>query len=309
MFRNEEHYRKQVQYLPVRHDVSVKEQFGFLPISVIKPSTVSIDKWKMAHFNDDEIDTRKNHGGYGKNGEIILQKMSEFHAGVAENILNYWSMPGAKVVDPFSGRVTRAVVTTKCNREYYGYEISPRTYNRALKHFDKLNIKPNLFLANGCLLEHTTDEFADLIYTCPPYYNIEKYESADGQLSDVKTYDEFMQMINLCATNCYRVSKPGSFCVWVVGDFRDGGKLIDFHGDVKSAFESAGYLYHDIIIMENISPFAALTQYQAACKRYVPKTHEYIIVFRKPGEYIIPEYCSQNTDPIYNKHSKKFFEF
>ena len=118
----------------------------------------------------------------------------------------------------------------------------------------------------------------------------------------------------LFRSNCYRVAKPGSFCVWVVADFRDKaldnerGNLMDFHGDVTQSFKKAGWLYHDIIIMENISPFAALTQYQAACKRYVPKTHEYILVFRKPGEYIVPDYCTEN--PIENEIlSKKFFAF
>jgi DNA modification methylase len=146
-----------------------------------------------------------------------------------------------------------------------------------------------------------------LILTCPPYYNIEKYESVDGQLSDSKTYGEFIEMIDVCAENCYRVARPGSFCVWVVADFRDGGNLIDFHGDTTQSFKKAGWLYHDIIIMENISPFAALTQYQSACKRYTPKTHEYILVFRKPGEYIVPDYCSEN---IIEKETKlkQFFE-
>jgi DNA modification methylase len=149
-------------------------------------------------------------------------------------------------------------------------------------------------MSDGTLLKETPDEFADMIFTCPPYYNIEKYESVDGQLSDLKDYDSFMDMIGVCAQNCYRVAKPGSFCVWVVGDFRAGGVLYDFHGDTTRAFKTAGFDYHDIIIMENISPFALFTQYRSACKRYVPKTHEYVLVFRKPGEYIIPNYCGEN---------------
>jgi DNA modification methylase len=123
-----------------------------------------------------------------------------------------------------------------------------------------------------------------------------------------------MGMISECAQSCYRVARPGSFCVWVVADFRlkelttETGNLMDFHGDTTQAFKKAGWNYHDIIIMENISPFAALTQYQAACKRYAPKTHEYILVFRKPGEYVVPDYCSENIIGSELK-SKKFFAF
>ena len=300
--RNENHYRAQTKLLPIREDINVKDQFGFLPLSLIKPTKQSKEKWNDAYFDDGDIQIRKVSGG-----AIKELKMSEFHAGIAESIVRYWSLPGAKVVDPFAGRVTRAVVTNRLGREYHGYEITPNTYKRALAHFDKLGISPNLYLSDGTKLFNTPDEFSDLILTCPPYYNIEKYESVDGQLSDSKTYGEFMKMIDVCAENCYRVARPGSFCVWVVADFRDGGSLIDFHGDTTQSFKKAGWLYHDIIIMENISPFAALTQYQSACKRYTPKTHEYILVFRKPGEYIVPDYCSEN---IIEKETKlkQFFE-
>jgi DNA modification methylase len=286
--------RQQNKYLPIREDVSVKEQFGFLPLSVIKPTKESKAKWKEAYFDDGEIEIRKDSAGYTSDGSIGFQKMSEFHAGVAENIVRFWSLPGAKVVDPFAGRATRAVVTSKLERDYYGYEITPKTYNRAIEHFNKVKISPNLYMSDGTLLKETPDDFADLIYTCPPYYNIEEYESVDGQLSDCDTYDSFMGFIDRCAENCFRVSKDGAFCVWVVADFRQGGKLIDFHGDTIQSFKKAGFNYHDIIIMENISPYANFTTYQSACKRYTPKTHEYILVFRKPGEYIVPDYCSEN---------------
>jgi DNA modification methylase len=281
--------RVQSQILPIREDISVKDQFGWLPLSVVKPTNESKAKWKDAYLNDGEIEIRKISGG-----AIKELKMSEFHAGVAENIIRFWSLPGARVIDPFAGRATRAVVTTKLGREYYGYEITPTTFKRNNEHFNKVKVNPNLYLSNGTLLKETEDNFGDLVFTCPPYYNIEEYESVDGQLSDCETYESFMEFIDRCAVNCFRVLKEGGFCVWVVADFRQNGKLIDFHGDTIQSFKKAGFDYHDIIIMENISPFATLTTYQAACKRYAPKTHEYILVFRKPGEYIVPDYCSEN---------------
>jgi DNA modification methylase len=278
--------------LPVKKDIPVKEQFGFLPVSLFKPTKEEKKKWSHAYFNDGELDIRQ--------GITSTVKMSEFHAGVAENIIRYWSLPGSRIVDPFAGRVTRAVVSTELGREYHGYEISPRTYNRSLKHFETLGIKPNLYLDNGVELSKTSDDFSDLIFTCPPYFDIEPYESVDGQLTDIKTYYEFIQMIGKCAENCYRIAKSGSFCVWVVADFRDNrlghSQLMNFHGDTITAFKNAGWLQHDIVIMENISPFVSLTQYQAARFRYTPKTHEYILVFRKPGEYIIPDYCYEQVD-------------
>ena len=295
--------RQQYKVLPVEETISVKEQFGFLPLSIIKPTKESKLRWKEAYFSDNEIDIRKTSSGYTEDG---IQKMSEFHAGVAENIIRYWSMKGSKVVDPFAGRVTRAVVTTKLDREYHGYEITPNTYKRALTHFDKLNISPNLYKGDGCKLEHTKDNFADLVFTCPPYFNIEQYETCDNQLSDIKDYDTFMDSMGECIKNVKRVLKEGAWAVFVVADFRVGGELKSFSSDLIQRFKNNDMIHYDTIIMENISPFATLTAYQAACKRYTPKTHEYILVFRKPGEYEVPDYCSVDI-PQQTQKLNQFF--
>lgn len=304
MLREEGHYREQRKYLPTREDIPIVQQFGFLPKSILKPEKKAKEKWKIAFLNDGIMDFRK-FGGHRKDG---IQEMSEFNPVLAEHIVRYWSLPGAKVVDPFSGRATRSIVTSKLGREYYGYEISPSTYQRVETRCKSIGVEATHYLSDGTLLAETPDEFADFIYTCPPYFNIEKYESTDGQLSDINEYDQFYEKIKTCAQNCFRVAKPGTFCVWVVGDFRHKTSLIDFHGDTKRAFVEAGYDYHDIVILENISPFAVWKAYQCACLRYTPKTHEYIMVFRKPGEYVIPDYCTVGED-LATETSKKFFEF
>jgi hypothetical protein len=36
--------------------------------------------------------------------------------------------------------------------------------------------------------------------------------------------------------------------------------------------------------MENVSPFAPLQMGKVAAKRYTSKVHEYVLVFKKPGE-------------------------
>jgi DNA modification methylase len=276
--------------LPFHTERKAIDNFGFLPFSIIKPTPQSKQRWKdIAYFGDDEIDIRK---GYGIRNDEGIAKMSEFHAGVAENIIKYWSLKGARVVDPFAGRVTRAMVTTKLDRQYFGYEITPNTYKRSLNHFNKHNVTPTLYNGDGCKMEMTEDNFADLVLTCPPYYNIEQYESCEGQLSDIKGYPNFMEKMNECVKNVERVLKPGGFAVFVVADFRKDGELRNFSGDLINQFKSNGMKHWDTIIMENISPFASLQLYKANCKRYTSKIHEYILVFRKEGEYIVPDYCA-----------------
>jgi DNA modification methylase len=130
-------------------------------------------------------------------------------------------------------------------------------------------------------MAHSPNESADLIFTCPPYHRLEQYETAPNQLSDIRDYKEFLQRIEVCAKNCQRVLKPGKFLCWVCADWRADGKLVLFHKDSIETFQRWGFQIHDIVIIENISPFAPLQAGKVAAKRYTSKVHEYLLVFRK----------------------------
>jgi DNA modification methylase len=192
-------------------------------------------------------------------------------------------MKNSVVVDPFAGRATRAIISSKLGRKYYGYEISPKTFGRSVDKYKLEGVLPTLYLSDGCKLEKTDNNFAHLVMTCPPYGTIEKYESVSGQLSDISDYTVFLQSIQECAKNIERILKPGGFCCWVVGDWRDSGGFRQFSVDSVNLFKNAGLIPHDTVIIKNNSPFAALQAGKAASKRITSKIHEYILVFRKSG--------------------------
>jgi len=292
------------QVLPIRDDCRIDEQFGWLPMSILEPTKESKASWTEAYLDDGENESRRSDDVEYLPG----LKFSEFHAGVAEQILRYWSMKGSVVVDPFAGRATRAVVASKMGRQYEGYEISPTTYKRVTEHFKKLGVSPKLYNNDGLFLTFTDDEVADLVFTCPPYHDIEKYESVTNQLSDCETYEKFLKQIGYCGYHINRVLKPGAFCVWVVGDWRcpKGSGFRSFHSDLISLFTKEKLIHHDTIIMKNISPFAPLQAGKVASKRYTSKIHEYVMVFRKEGEYEVPDYCSLDDLRV---QSNKFFDF
>jgi DNA modification methylase len=292
------------QVLPIRRDCRIDDQFGWLPLSVIEPSRDHREQWPEAYLDDGLNESKRSKDAANLPG----LRYSEFHAGLAEQVLRYWSMKGSVVVDPFAGRATRAVVASKLGRQYEGYEVSPTTYKRVTEHFKKLGVSPKLYNNDGTILTFTENESADLVFTCPPYHNLEKYESATNQLSECETYEKFMKQIGFCGYHINRVLKPGAFCVWVVADWRDmtGSGLRSFHSDLITAFVNEGMVHHDTIIMKNLSPFAFVQCAKVASKRYTSKIHEYIMVFRKQGEYEIPDYCEQDELRV---NSNKFFSY
>lgn len=293
------------QILPYNPNIKVIDQFGVLPLSILEFDKQSKKNWSHAYIT--QLETEKRRSG----GVQYLQNLgfSEFHAGLCEFIVRYWSVKGAHIVDPFMGRATRAIVSTELNRTYEGYEISPETYNRVNDKCNELNLSPTLYLSNGCQLSNTPDNSADLIMTCPPYWNIEEYEDVPNQLSRLESYNDFMKNIDMCIKNIYRVMKPGAFCCWVCADFRGWsgeGVFYPFHVDSMNSFTSHGLKFHDICVIQNQSPFAALQMVKVAAKRYTSKIHEYLLVYRKPGEYILPKKYEEET--IGNINANNFFE-
>lgn len=273
--------KKKKQYkalLPLKTDQTVKDQFQFTPVSVLEPSKESKKKWGDLGAYLDVIETRRS-----ADCEYLPGlKFSEFHAGLTENIVKYWSMEGDVIVDPFCGRATRAFVSSKLNRKYQGYEVSPLTHKRVEEHLAKHNLTAQVFLEDGCKLNQTPDSSTDLVMTCPPYYCLEVYEDAPEQLSRLPDYISFLDKIDECSKNCFRVLKAGKFCAWVVADFRHKGQFISFSSHCITSFKAAGFVHWDTVIIKNFSPFAALQMGKVASKRYTSKIHEYLLIFRKP---------------------------
>ena len=237
--------------LPFKDDERVIDQFGWTLTSVIKPTKASKKKWKDAYLENTE-QRRSDDAEY-----LSGLKFSEFHAGLCEGIVHYWSMVGGKIVDPFAGRLTRAFVSASLGRSYEGYDVSPTTVKNVNEHLDKHYLRTGISGAivkegDGCMMQLTYDESADLVMTCPPYHQLEKYESVENQLSDINDYETFLGMLKLCAVNIKRVLKPGGFLVWVCADWRDGNEFRSFHTDSIQMFKNVGLKYHHLIVMKKI---------------------------------------------------------
>jgi len=261
------------QILPLDTNKKVKDQFDWLPMSVYKPTKGK--EWKELIKDDGDVTTRRS-----KNCKYLPNlRFSEFNPDLAEKIIRYWSLEGHLIVDPFAGRATRGIVSLHLGRNYQGYEIAPTTYKTTKPKIKKAG--GMLFKLDGCEMELTEDNSADLVFTCPPYHRLEKYETTDNQLSDIKSYDDFMSKIEDCIKNIYRVLKDNGFVCWVCGDWRDGKQYRTFHIDCIDKFRDNGFKLWDIVIIENISPFAPLQAGKVAAKRYTSKVHEYLLVFRK----------------------------
>jgi DNA modification methylase len=212
---------------------------------------------------------------------------SEFNPLVAENILNFWSDENDTILDPFAGRI-RGIVAGLKHRHYIGFEVSPEVHKSILKVINEGKDKfatgfiPTIHLDDSMNIPKYNLSKVDCIFSCPPYHNLEEYESVPGQLSDIKDYTKFLiQMKEIMRLSLDRLKNNG-FCCLVVGDYRVKDKLVNFDYDTVKMMEELGVQLWDKIILQNINfGWAGIKFGHVKHKRMTSKVTEYLLVFKK----------------------------
>ena len=230
--------------------------------------------------------------------------LSKFNSEYAKRIIEMWSKEDDFIVDPFAGRSSRPLASTLMGRNYMGFDVIEDNLSEAKEQYNELKKERklgHLKLINSSsenIDDHLQNGVADMIMTCPPYFNIEKYESADGQLTDIKKYEDFLLTYKSILKKCCNKLKPGGFFVVVLANFRIDGKLYDFCGDTKDILKQE-LDFHDEIILE-MSPAKRHPLYtQAITNLNCLKTHEYCLVFRKENNK--EDLIKRNNDINYNR--------
>ena len=243
-----------------------------------------------------------NHNDFFSKGRGTF--LSKFNSEYAKRIIEMWSKEGDLIMDPFAGRSSRPLVSTLLERNYVGFDVLKDNLDEAQEQYDTL--KKDRELGKLELINSSSeniDDFfpesvADMVMTCPPYYNIEKYDSADGQLTDIKTYEDFLKVYEVILEKTSKVLKPSCFFVVVLAIFRIDGKLYDFSSDTKDILKKH-LTFHDEIILE-MSPAKRHPLYnQSITNLNCLKTHEYCLVFRKQDSK--ENDIKKNDDINYNR--------
>lgn len=130
--------------------------------------------------------------------------------------------------------------------------------------------------------EHIEDESADLLFTCPPYFDLEVYSDDENDISNM-TYEEFREAYTTILKKFANKLKDNRFAIVVISDVRDKkGYYRDLTGITKQAFEESGaYFYNDIILVNVTGSGALRARKQMNSGRKVIRTHQNVLVFFK----------------------------
>lgn len=222
-----------------------------------------------------------------KNQGSLNGALSRFPQAVGRTVVLFYTEPGDHVVDPFAGHNSRMSLVVRAGRDYTGCDVSAEFMAHNRTHAAALRRE----YPNRTIVLHETDSrrqpvasgVGDFTITSPPYYDIEDYGDEPAQLGKCKTYADFLDGMQEVVDENYRTLKPGAFSCWFINDFRRGGKLHFYHMDVKQLGERAGFVAWDIMVVDLGRCIRDGFVNEAVRCKVLPKRHEYMIVFRKPG--------------------------
>lgn len=293
-----------------RQDLSkvlLKDKYGANPFSILRADTgewIKRKRYWESILKDRENNIRdtvaKGNTPYINNFESLDFKgakspgagmISTFDPFLCELMIKWFSQEGDTILDPFAGGIVRGGVASFLNRAYIGIDISAKQIEHNESRWSEISQKYTIKYApsyklcdSNEYLDNVMGAFSvDMVLTCPPYYNLERYTDMPEDLSNSKSYNAFINSYKEILCKCAQLLKSGGYMVLVVEEIRDkDGNMYGFVPDTVKVCQNAGLKYYNELILMN--PIASLgirsTKYFEASRK-VGRHHQNVLVFKK----------------------------
>jgi hypothetical protein len=199
---------------------------------------------------------------------------SPFPEEVSDLCYQFFLRDSCMVVDPFAGWGERHAKALEWDKGYIGFDTSEVAISKAFQEYGVSNV-----LADSRCCDIP---IFDGMITCPPYWNLEKYDAPEG-IDREKTWDAFKDELNTIFCRFWEKAVEGStFCI-MVGDWRKKHKYYDLEHCVCDIFNRLDAEIVDKIVVsrKKVSKIKIMLP-QAKRLGYTVRVHENLLIFRKP---------------------------
>jgi hypothetical protein len=218
---------------------------------------------------------------------------STFDPVLCELVTRWFSPPGGRLLDPFAGGSVRGVVAATLGRTYTGCDLSEAQVHANGGQAEALAARgvlggpgrpaPRWEVGDAAQwVWQLEPDSADLLFTCPPYYGLERYSDDPADLSTM-SYTDFDTALERVLAGAARALRPDRFAIVVTGDVRDAhGVLHDLRGATIAGAGRAGLAYVTGGVLATTIGSAKLLAARAFLgTRNLWRVHQDVLVFLK----------------------------
>lgn len=207
---------------------------------------------------------------------------SIFDPVLTELCLRWYSRPGDRVLDPFAGGSVRGVVSSALGRWYTGVDIRPEQVaaDRAQTSIGG-DIAPEWICGDAQDVRALVGPMyeADMILTCPPYGDLERYSDDPADLSTM-TWPAFLDAYRHILSESVSLLALDRFVCVVVSDVRDpDGAYRGLPWETMRALTDAGaHVIADAVILDPLGSKQMVAGRTFRAGRLLQRVHQYLIV-------------------------------
>lgn len=216
-----------------------------------------------------------------KGGVIRQENVSILDSVLAEVVNKWYTIPNSKTFDCFAGDTVFGYVSSYLGHTFTGIELREEQVNLNNTRVKGFNAK--YICDDGRNVHHHIEKDSqDLLFSCPPYFNLEVYSNLTNDASNQNEYKDFISILDTAFSNAISCLKDNRFAVIVCGDVRDqNGNYYRFPDHIKDIFNKNGMkLYNELILIQAVGN-GALRANTYMRTRKVVKLHEQVLVFYK----------------------------
>jgi tRNA1(Val) A37 N6-methylase TrmN6 len=277
----------------ITHVGTLRERYGEVPVSILDTTTkhwiARKNKWLSLGIKSEE--NRVIHKPFSKNcakfqgGRESHKHVSVFDATLTELMYKWFCPSNSEILDPFAGGSVRGIIANYLGHKYTGVELrNEQVESNRQQGLDILDVnnQPQWLVGDSEDLISELQPKYDMIFSCPPYFNLEIYSKLPDDLSNMN-YDQFkIKYKSIIEKSCDKL-KDNSFAIFVVGEVRDkNGYYLDFVGYTKRCFMEYGLVfYNEMILKNNIGSAAIRVPVIFERNRKIVKVHQNVLVFKK----------------------------
>lgn len=210
---------------------------------------------------------------------------SIFDPVLCEIAYAWFSRAGDRVLDPFAGGSVRGVVASRMGRAYTGIDLRAEQVEANRTQAEELcsETLPEWVCGDSrAALDGVENGAYQMMLSCPPYADLEKYSDDPNDLSNMP-YADFLTAYRDIIRKAFDKLTDNAFAVWVVGEVRDkSGNYYGFLADTIKAFTDAGFRYYnEAVLLTQVASKALTARNSMNATRKLAKVHQNVLVFCK----------------------------
>jgi hypothetical protein len=228
-----------------------------------------------------------------RKGEPAWTGTSIFDPVAAELSYRWWCPEGGRILDPFAGGSVRGIVAAKLGFTYVGIELrreqieaneaqAERILGAGYEKVCRWVEGDSTELAKSPQL--TSEALGgpfDFVFSCPPYFDLEKYSDDPRDLSNAANWPAFVDFYGAAIRGALLLLAEDRFAAFVVSDVRaPEGHYRGLPHATTEAFASGGAsLYNEAIIVQPVGTAAMRAARIFSGGRKLARCHQKILVY------------------------------